>query len=65
MTNGFSAPGTWLGPYSGSRQVTKVVDGDKTLEVPGFCYLGDILSSSGGYEGAIINRCKAARGCFS
>ena len=43
------------------RLVKEVMIGDERLEVvTEFCYLGDILSASGGCELASIKRCKCA-----
>ena len=48
------------------RLMTEVTAGQVKLEVvPSFCYLGDCLSSGGGYELATVTRCCVAWGKFN
>ena len=46
------------------REVSEVEVGNEKLDVPEFCYLGDMLSAGGGCELAAITCCKCAWGKF-
>ena len=51
-------------PIDGRIIKEVAVDDEKLEAVPEFCYLGDMLSASGGCELAAVTRCKCAWGKF-